>query len=38
MVSGDVRQGYMVAMNVGPAASDGEVVRPVQQKAHISAF
>jgi membrane fusion protein, multidrug efflux system len=35
MVSGDVRQGDMVAMNVGQAASDGEVVRPVQQKAHL---
>ncbi len=34
VVSGDVRKGDMVAMNLGQAASVGEVVRPVQQKAH----
>jgi RND family efflux transporter MFP subunit len=32
VVSGDVRKGDLVAMNVGQAASDGEVVQPIQQK------
>jgi membrane fusion protein, multidrug efflux system len=30
VVSGDIRKGDLVAMNVGQAASDGEVVQPVQ--------
>lgn len=33
VVSGDIRKGDLVAMNVGQAASDGEAVQPVEQSA-----
>ena len=33
VVSGDILDGELVAMNVGQSASDGETVQPVQQNA-----